>query len=82
MSALMSANDPKRTFWRCSGEEGICATLARDEDIKRAELAIRSVRSHISITGMRVSGPSLPSQHLALPPESLQWRKSHGLEPC
>jgi hypothetical protein len=47
----MCANDPKRTFWRCFGEEGIRATLARYGDIKRAKLAIRSVTSHISTTG-------------------------------
>ena len=27
MSALMSANDPKRTFWRCFGENGMVQLL-------------------------------------------------------
>jgi uncharacterized protein YjbJ (UPF0337 family) len=65
---------------RGSPEDRICATVARDDDIKRAELAIKSVSSHI--TGMPVSGPSLPGQ--LYPPriyngESLMdWNRVEG----
>jgi hypothetical protein len=55
-SALLVADfidsiDPNRTFWRYFGEEGVVQLLRVTIIIKRATLAIRSVKSHVAITG-------------------------------